>query len=761
MLFLVLELCACNGQGVQDDSGELLPSRRELIRAFRQHGTMLVIYGASTPAFQARLEEAVLKMKERFSGNRFQVLVKKAAEVTEEELRQNPVMVIGSPEGNPIITKVLGNLPLQFEDQRLTFDKQSFEDRTSVFCLSFYPNPLNPQLPISVVTGISEQALCNVYDEHWRRLVWGSWDYEVFLQGQRMLMGRFSSDSTTRWQIDHSTRFDFSQFPEAVRKSPHFHYTSHQNALSESTWDALLTACEANYTRINEFIGPTKKTSKTPPIDYHIYPTAELKGLMLNNTNCVQVDAEKNCVHAVINRHFPYGKMEEGENTLLLRQRLGLPSKAILEKGLALYFSKCWQMKGCYFWTKRLFDSGNAIPLADLLDEEVYEKSSALVTGAMGGALVAFLIKEWGKTEFLARYASWQPSAAEVRKLEKKWFAQLKKTPLFLFPDTMAQAKTSIPPYLKGFNFTHEGYQIYNGYISRKAAESLAYLKDMGANAAAIVPYTGMRQSGKAAYLGVSDSPGSENDESIIHALAKAKALGMTTLLKPQVWVQGGWPGSLDFESEDEWQKFFEYYYQWILHYALMAEMEGVDIFCLGVEFEKATLSHEAEWREIIQKIRGIYSGKLTYAANWGSEFEKVGFWDLFDYIGLNCYYPLSKDADPSDEALKAGCEEFIKKIEKVRKRYPKPILFTELGYRSVTAPWKNPHAEAGDREFSAEDQARAYEATFQALADKEWCHGLFWWKWSTILDDMEAGDRRFIPYKKPAEQVLRKWYGE
>ena len=36
-------------------------------------------------------------------------------------------------------------------------------------------------------------------------------------------------------------------------------------------------------------------------------------------------------------------------------------------------------------------------------------------------------------------------------------------------------------------------------------------------------------------------------------------------------------------------------------------------------------------------------------------------------------------------------------KIKKVYDRFKKPIVFTEIGFRSVDTPWKNPHAEADD----------------------------------------------------------------
>jgi hypothetical protein len=409
-------------------------------------------------------------------------------------------------------------------------------------------------------------------------------------------------------------------------------------------------------------------------------------------------------------------------------------------------------------WAKLLYQSDNMAPLAELFDNNLFAKESEYVMGALAGSFIDFLINtHWGKEKFLEQYTSWQPSETEIKSLERAWHAFLRQGEQPAFPARKFEQKSCF----KGFNFTHEGYQIYNGYISQKASESLEHLSRIGTNAVAIVPYTGMRNNKQPAYLPISNSPGSENDESIIHSLHEANKRGMTTLLKPQVWLWNSWPGDVNMESEADWQLFFEYYYRWIRHYAMMGEMREADIFCIGVEFKDATISHEKEWRAILKKLRGLFKGPITYAANWGEEFEGIGLWDELDYIGINCYYPLSSKDNPSDEDLREGCKKIVKKIEKVVAEYNKPILFTEVGFRSVEAPWQHPHEEAGSRKYNAEHQARAYRIMSESMRDHDWCRGMFWWKWPTIMTNNGSNDRRFIPYQKPAEQVIKEFYAD
>jgi len=268
-----------------------------------------------------------------------------------------------------------------------------------------------------------------------------------------------------------------------------------------------------------------------------------------------------------------------------------------------------------------------------------------------------------------------------------------------------------------------------------------------------------MRDPKKPRHLLVDHRDGGENDESVLFAHFEAQQLGMHTMLKPQIWLRGSWPGDIQMSSEEDWAAFFDSYYRWMRHYALLAEINGFDSFCIGVEFAKATLAKEKEWRELIKQIRGIYSGPLTYAANWGTEFEQLKFWDALDFIGLNCYYPLSKQEQPTKRDLKNGFENVVRKIEKVTNKFNKPLVFTEIGFRSVDGTWKNPHEDDKGRSFNEESQALAYEVVFEGLRNKDWYKGIFWWKWPSYLDYRGPYNTGFAPTNKKTEEVVEKWF--
>jgi hypothetical protein len=232
---------------------------------------------------------------------------------------------------------------------------------------------------------------------------------------------------------------------------------------------------------------------------------------------------------------------------------------------------------------------------------------------------------------------------------------------------------------------------------------------------------------------------------------------GIESILKPHLWVKGEWPGAISMNSEKDWEQWFEYYAEFILYYAGYAESHQIPILCIGTELELSS-GREKEWRSLIKEIRLVYHGELTYAANF-TEYEKVRFWDALDYIGIQAYFPLTDKTNPDLITLKKGWEKKIKEIEKVQKRFHKPVIFTEIGYcNTVDAaiePWIWPN-ERREVALSEEVQSLCYQAFFESVWDKNWLAGAYFWKWYPQPRDR---DPDFTPQNKKAQEVMRSFY--
>jgi hypothetical protein len=248
-----------------------------------------------------------------------------------------------------------------------------------------------------------------------------------------------------------------------------------------------------------------------------------------------------------------------------------------------------------------------------------------------------------------------------------------------------------------------------------------------------------------------------ETPAGIEATLDSSAALGIMNMLKPHLWVREGWVGEIEMKNPEDWKRWFENYRGFILDYAQLAEELKMPMLCIGTELE-LTSGKEQEWREIIEEVRKVYSGKLTYAANF-TEFEKVKFWDALDYIGVQAYFPLAADHNPTLEELKSSWESHLPKIEKVIRKYKKPVIFTEIGYcntvDAAVEPWVWPN-ERKEIPFSEEIQALCYEAFFETAWKKDWLAGVFFWKWYPERHDREPD---FTPQGKAAERVMTTYF--
>ena len=232
-------------------------------------------------------------------------------------------------------------------------------------------------------------------------------------------------------------------------------------------------------------------------------------------------------------------------------------------------------------------------------------------------------------------------------------------------------------------------------------------------------------------------------------------------MVKPQIWVwKGEYTGFIEMDSEEKWEILENTYSEFILTYAKAAQDLQADILCIGTELEKFVLNRPIYWQELISKIRKIYKGKLTYAANW-DEFKRVTFWKEIDYIGIDAYFPLSDKKSPSIKDFELGWQPHKKEILRIQKQFDKPVIFTEFGYRSVDftgkEPWKSDRV-AGNINLDA--QVNGLQAIHNQFWKEDWFAGGFIWKWFHEHERVGGQqNNRFTPQNKPAEEVIRKLY--
>ena len=307
-------------------------------------------------------------------------------------------------------------------------------------------------------------------------------------------------------------------------------------------------------------------------------------------------------------------------------------------------------------------------------------------------------------------------------------------------------------------------------YSQPEADQSLQLLASTGANWISLI-VTGHQQSPSATSIDVHDVS-TPTDADLQHAILQAHSLGMKVMLKPHVDLPneretGIWRGYIGtgFGSEAQWSRWFAAYRGFIEHYARLAQDTGADQFCVGTEL-LGTTQREADWRAVIAGVRAIYHGPLVYAALHGGEETSIAWWDAVDLIGIDAYYSLTdanwveSDSDLSVSELKARWSGPIQTLATLSSRFGKPIVLTEIGYRSHHGCTSHPWDSWEVSDLDLQEQANAYQAAFESLYNQPWLAGMFWWTWYPDRFQSGACDDSFTPHQKPAEDVLRLWYG-
>lgn len=229
-------------------------------------------------------------------------------------------------------------------------------------------------------------------------------------------------------------------------------------------------------------------------------------------------------------------------------------------------------------------------------------------------------------------------------------------------------------------------------------------------------------------------------------------------MLKPHIWVShGDYTGHIEMTSKENWKALENSYSEFILEYADLAEQMNVAIFCIGTELEKFIEHRPEYWEQLIIKIKSVYKGKLTYAANW-DEFKRTPFWGALDYIGVDAYFPVSDSPTPTIEECIKGWQEHKVTIESVSRSFNKPVIFTEFGYRSVDyagkEPWKS---DRSMDQVNLDAQTNTTKALFDVFWHEDWFSGGFVWKWFSNYERAGGLDNtQFTPQNKPVEAVIK-----
>jgi hypothetical protein len=382
----------------------------------------------------------------------------------------------------------------------------------------------------------------------------------------------------------------------------------------------------------------------------------------------------------------------------------------------------------------------------DVLSVEERDDESPIGLVGAGAAWLEAGFREGGREALTRAFAASGPDLAAMLERWRKAATNVSAS----FP-----RRRPLPPeFLRGVSYAMSN-SVEGSYASPQSFGTLKRLSGMSVNSIAVIPYGFSRTERRPEIGFVHRSPRGETDEGTVRAVSDARSLGITTMLKPQIWIGGGaFVGTVAMVTEDDWARWFRSYRRFVVHHAIVAEASGAALFCVGTELTGSE-PRDRQWRDTVAAVRLATGAPLLYATNWASGTPRVRFWDALDAIGADFYDPLSADPGATDAALVAGARTAAEPVARLSAATGKPVVFAEAGYPPARAAWTAPHDESSGRPFAPEDAARSVRAVFAAFNREKWWRGVYWWKAFSDGRDAGAFDRSFNFLGRPAGDAI------
>lgn len=299
------------------------------------------------------------------------------------------------------------------------------------------------------------------------------------------------------------------------------------------------------------------------------------------------------------------------------------------------------------------------------------------------------------------------------------------------------------------------------GYGSAAFDRTLDECVRMGATWVALTPFG---RVGDLAGRGVDltfEKPFRENREDVRRAVRMAHARGLQVMLVPHLWVESyEWRALIDPKTDAGWDAWAKSYGAFVKAWAEVAEAEHVDLLSAGVELRSwVTTPRAPSFVGFLRELRRIYTGPITYSANWDDVEDTVVLGEL-DLVGVNAFYPLAEKDGSTFPTLLEGGVRVRERVKRLAETWQKPVLFTEIGYTTrpdpAIKPWEWPD-KMEKVKVDERAQADAYRALVSPLLDEPRFAGFFVWRVYADPDDVsQEAEWGFSPRGKLAELVVR-----
>jgi hypothetical protein len=287
---------------------------------------------------------------------------------------------------------------------------------------------------------------------------------------------------------------------------------------------------------------------------------------------------------------------------------------------------------------------------------------------------------------------------------------------LWVLSETVSIAQHSFSEKINGANFVSPK--------QKSKLDGIDSLKSINANWIALCPWALLENNSSEIIFNTPKNWWGDTKNGLIEEIKKAKANKLKIMIKPHFWIMNkGWAGNFDLSGKlkIEWEKNYKNYLRYL---AKLGDSLDIEMLCIGTELKTYTGNHPDFFIGLIDEIRKVYKGKLTYAANW-DEYQNISFWYKLDYISIDAYYPLSAKKTPEIKELEIAWKKIIFALKLLSNKHNKKILFTEYGYRSIdftaNKQWEFEHIPKTEQ-VNLTAQINAYSAFYNTIWKEREC---------------------------------------
>ena len=344
------------------------------------------------------------------------------------------------------------------------------------------------------------------------------------------------------------------------------------------------------------------------------------------------------------------------------------------------------------------------------------------------------------------------------------------------------EIKTRQQPFIMGVEFTPEYAPSWQTYFDN----AYKYIGSIGGKQVVLSP-TWTYTLNEPPVLEM--SPGNDMlAADLEQAIFEAKQNKLEIILYPHVrFSQPQWWDTAA-KDEDWWNKWFENYSRYLLHFAEIAENSGVSSLIIGEpdsepSWPKTVAADESkrsappyaqdQWSSLIENIRMKFSGPLLWAVNYpkGLAIEPA-LLSQVDAVYVICEVPVSDSSTPAQgDMAKTFTNIFDKKIFPFHENINKPI-WIGLTYPSIDGaargcvkqnekciPVKqffDIPSNSSDSYLDLQEQADIYSAALIAINQEVWIEGVIS---RGFYPPASLKDNSYSIHGKPASDVLWYWF--